>query len=142
MTRESGVNLFYQSVEARKRCCEVRKVEPLARALDGLDAWITGLRKGQAETRAAVAQVERDAHHGGIAKINPLAEWTWDEVWGYIRTHNVPYNALHDRGYPTIGCAPCTRAVTPGEALRAGRWWWEQDAVPKECGLHPAGGRI
>lgn len=138
MVRERGVNLFYGSVENRKFCCGVRKVEPLGRALAGLDAWITGLRRDQAATRTGVRKVEVDAEHGGITKVNPLADWTWERVWAYIRAHDVPYNALHDRGYPSIGCAPCTRAVGPGEDPRAGRWWWEQDPVAKECGLHPA----
>ena len=137
MVRAHGVNLFYASVENRKLCCGVRKVEPLGRALEGLDAWITGLRREQAATRGRVRKVEIDADHGGILKLNPLADWSWDRVWGYIRDHAVPYNALHDEGFPSIGCAPCTRAVRPGEDLRAGRWWWEQDAAAKECGLHP-----
>ncbi len=137
MVRAHGVNLFYASVENRKLCCGVRKVEPLGRALEGLDAWITGLRREQAVTRGRVRKVEIDADHGGILKLNPLADWSWDRVWGYIRDHAVPYNALHDAGFPSIGCAPCTRAVRPGEDLRAGRWWWEQDAAAKECGLHP-----
>ena len=137
MVRAHGVNLFYASVENRKLCCGVRKVEPLGRALEGLDAWITGLRREQAVTRGRVRKVEIDADHGGILKLNPLADWSWDRVWGYIREHAVPYNALHDEGFPSIGCAPCTRAVKPGEDLRAGRWWWEQDAAAKECGLHP-----
>jgi thioredoxin-dependent adenylylsulfate APS reductase len=135
MVREHGVNLFYQSIENRKRCCGVRKVEPLGRALHGLEAWITGLRREQAVTRTEVRKVEVDPDHGGIVKVNPLADWTWAEVWEYIRAHNVPYNALHDRGYPSIGCAPCTRAVAPGEDPRAGRWWWENPET-KECGLH------
>ena len=137
MVRAHGVNLFYASVENRKLCCGVRKVEPLDRALEGLDAWITGLRREQAVTRGRVRKVEIDADHGGIVKLNPLADWSWDRVWGYIRDRAVPYNALHDAGFPSIGCAPCTRAVRPGEDLRAGRWWWEQDAAAKECGLHP-----
>src|SRR5262245_28860964 len=137
MTREAGVNLFYRSVEARKRCCAVRKVEPPARALAGLDAWITGLRRDQSETRTEVQKVEIDDIHGGIVKLNPLADWTWDEIWSYIHARNIPYNALHDRGYPSIGCAPCTRAVAPGEDQRAGRWWWEDNHAAKECGLHP-----
>ena len=137
MVRAHGVNLFYASVENRKLCCGVRKVEPLDRALEGLDAWITGLRREQAVTRGRVRKVEIDADHGGILKLNPLADWSWDRVWGYIRDRAVPYNALHDAGFPSIGCAPCTRAVRPGEDLRAGRWWWEQDAAAKECGLHP-----
>lgn len=135
MVREHGVNLFYRSIENRKRCCGVRKVEPLARALQGLDGWITGLRRDQAVTRTKVRKVEIDADHGGIVKVNPLADWTWDRVWEYIRAHNIPYNVLHDQGYPSIGCAPCTRAVAPGEDPRAGRWWWENPET-KECGLH------
>ncbi len=137
MVREHGVNLFYASVPNRKLCCGVRKVEPLRRALHGLDAWITGLRREQAVTRGEVRKVEVDLQHDGILKLNPLADWTWDQVWAYIRAYEVPYNALHDQGFPSIGCAPCTRPVEPGEDLRAGRWWWEQDAAAKECGLHP-----
>jgi phosphoadenosine phosphosulfate reductase len=136
MVRERGMNLFYRSIENRKLCCGVRKVEPLQRALAGLDAWITGLRRDQAATRTGVGKVEVDTDHNGIIKINPLADWTWDRVWKYIRAHNVPYNVLHDLGYPSIGCAPCTRAVEPGEDPRAGRWWWEQNPAAKECGLH------
>lgn len=136
LVRERGVNLFYRSVEDRKRCCEARKVEPLGRALAGLDAWITGLRREQSVTRTEVRKVEVDPGHGGILKINPLADWTWDQVWAYIRARGAPYNVLHDRGYPSIGCAPCTRAVAPGEDLRSGRWWWERPET-KECGLHP-----
>lgn len=135
MVRERGVNLFYRSIEDRKLCCGVRKVEPLDRALQGLDAWITGLRREQAVTRTQVRKVEVDPDRGGMVKVNPLADWTWDQVWAYIRTYNVPYNALHDRGYPSIGCTPCTRAVQPGEDPRAGRWWWETPET-KECGLH------
>lgn len=135
MVRNHGVNLFYTSIENRKLCCHVRKVEPLGRALAGLDAWITGLRRDQAVTRTGVRKVEVDVERGGIIKANPLADWTSDQVWAYIRAHNVPYNGLHDRGYPSIGCAPCTRAVGPGEDPRAGRWWWENPET-KECGLH------
>ncbi len=135
MVREHGINLFYESIENRKRCCGVRKVEPLGRALDGLDAWITGLRREQAVTRTQVRKVEVDADHGGTVKVNPLADWTWDQVRSYIREHEVPYNALHDQGFPSIGCAPCTRSVKPGEDPRAGRWWWESPET-KECGLH------
>lgn len=135
MVREHGVNLFYASIENRKRCCGVRKVEPLGRALQGLDAWITGLRRDQAVTRAQVRKVEVDVEHGGLVKVNPLANWSWNQVWDYIRARRVPYNALHDRGYPSIGCAPCTRAVELGEDPRAGRWWWESPET-KECGLH------
>ncbi len=135
---EHGPNLFYRSIELRKLCCHVRKIEPLHRALEGLDAWITGLRREQASTRTAIGYVELDVANGNRVKINPLADWTWDDVWTYIHAHDVPYNALHDRGFPSIGCAPCTRAVRPGEDARAGRWWWEQPDQ-KECGLHPAG---
>jgi len=138
MVRERGLNLFYHSIENRKLCCGIRKVEPLNRALSGLSAWITGLRREQAVTRTKVKKVELDADHGGIVKINPLADWTWEKVWAYIRKHDVPYNVLHDHGYPSIGCAPCTRAIKPGEDFRAGRWWWEQPEQ-KECGLHVSG---
>lgn len=141
MVRQRGVNLFYRTVEDRKQCCGVRKVEPLGRALAGLDAWITGLRREQSVSRARVRKAEVDSDHGGIVKVNPLADWSGDQVWAYIRAHDVPYNALHDQGYPSIGCAPCTRPVGPGEDLRAGRWWWEQDPAAKECGLHPGGRR-
>lgn len=135
MVRERGLNCFYDSVENRKLCCGIRKVEPLNRALITVDAWMTGLRRGQAVTRTATPKVERDDAHGGLVKLNPLADWTDTQVWDYIRAHQVPYNALHDRGYPSIGCEPCTRAVKPGEDLRAGRWWWERPEQ-KECGLH------
>ncbi len=129
-----GPNGFYDSLEARKACCAVRKLEPLARALAGKRAWITGLRREQAVTRTQLPYQEYDATHG-VEKFNPLADWRLDEVWDYIHSHQVPYNALHDRHYPSIGCAPCTRAVTPGEDIRAGRWWWENPET-KECGLH------
>jgi phosphoadenosine phosphosulfate reductase len=134
MVAEHGMNLFYHSVENRKLCCGVRKMEPLRRALSGLDAWVTGLRREQSVTRTAVHKIEWDASNN-LVKVNPLVDWTQDAVWQYIRDHNVPYNALHDRGYPSIGCAPCTRAVQPGEHERAGRWWWEHPET-KECGLH------
>ena len=130
-----GVNPFYRSVALRLRCCEIRKVNPLNRALAGYDAWITGLRRTQNETRAGAAKVELDAAHGGIVKLNPLADWDYEKVWQYIRDNGVPYNRLYDQGYTSIGCAPCTRAIEPGEDLRAGRWWWE-DGVPSECGIH------
>jgi phosphoadenosine phosphosulfate reductase len=135
MVRVHGPNLFYNSVELRKMCCAVRKVEPLQRALKGLDAWMTGLRREQAVTRGAVRKVELDRAHGNIFKINPLIDWNHDDVWKYLRDNNVPYNRLHKQGYPSIGCAPCTRAVKPGEDPRAGRWWWENPET-KECGLH------
>lgn len=134
MVTERGANLFYHSIENRKLCCGVRKMEPLGRALAGLDAWITGLRREQSVTRTAVPKVEWDEGNG-LVKVNPLVEWSREDVWSYIREHNVPYNALHDRGYPSIGCGPCTRAVQPGEHERAGRWWWEHPET-KECGLH------
>ena len=129
-----GPNLFYESVEFRRECCRIRKVLPLARKLSTLTAWICGLRREQSVTRTAVAPVEWDTAFG-LYKINPLAEVTEAWVWEYIEAHSVPVNALHDRGYPSIGCAPCTRAVKPGEDVRAGRWWWE---IPehRECGLH------
>lgn len=129
-----GINGFYHSVEQRKACCEVRKLEPLRRALQGKQAWITGLRASQSVTRNALAVREFDEANG-LVKLNPLADWSEAEVWAYIALHQLPYNALHDRFYPSIGCAPCTRAITPGEDIRAGRWWWENPAT-KECGLH------
>jgi phosphoadenosine phosphosulfate reductase len=129
-----GLNAFYESVELRKACCHIRKVEPLARALSGRDAWITGLRRAQSVTRAELPAREFDAVHG-LVKFNPLADWSEDDVWSWIREREVPYNALHDRGYPSIGCEPCTRAIRPGEDVRAGRWWWEQKDS-KECGIH------
>jgi phosphoadenosine phosphosulfate reductase len=132
--RAHGINAFYESVELRKSCCHVRKVEPLRRALAGKKAWITGMRAQQSATREALA-VRAFDEGNGLEKFNPLADWSEQEVWAYIRLHEVPYNALHDRFYPSIGCAPCTRAVSIGEDIRAGRWWWE-DPASKECGLH------
>lgn len=129
-----GINAFYQSVELRKACCHMRKVEPLQRALHGKKAWITGMRAQQSTTRAALPVRQFDETHG-LEKFNPLYDWSEQEVWGYIRIHGVPYNALHDRFYPSIGCAPCTRAVALGEDIRAGRWWWE-NPDSRECGLH------
>jgi phosphoadenosine phosphosulfate reductase len=134
MVAAHGMNLFYRSIELRKQCCGVRKMEPLKRALSGLEAWMTGLRREQSVTRTGVSTIEWDEANQ-LIKFNPLVSWSGDEVWAYIRDHNVPYNALHDRGYPSIGCAPCTRAVQPGEAERAGRWWWE-NPDSRECGLH------
>ena len=130
----NGINAFYQSVDLRKACCGIRKVEPLKRALAGKAAWITGMRRQQAVTRANMPVQEHDADHG-LEKFNPLADWTEKEVWEYIRSNGVPYNALHDKHYPSIGCAPCTRSIAVGEDVRAGRWWWE-DESGKECGLH------
>lgn len=132
--RNHGINAFYDSVEMRKACCYVRKVEPLKRALAGKRAWITGMRAQQAATRTALATREYDEGNG-LEKFNPLADWTDKEVWTYIKENDVPYNALHDKFYPSIGCAPCTRAISPGEDIRAGRWWWESPES-KECGLH------
>jgi phosphoadenosine phosphosulfate reductase len=140
MVHSKGVNLFYHSAEDRKACCRVRKVIPLRRKLASLDAWITGLRREQAVTRQEVQTAEWDEANG-LVKINPLADWTADQVWDYIRRNDVPYNALHDRGYPSIGCAPCTRAVAPDEDVRSGRWWWEEPRH-KECGLHVVDGQL
>lgn len=135
LEREKGFYSFRQSVENRKECCGIRKVEPLNRALAGQDAWITGLRREQAVTRTVLPKVEPDAAHGGMAKLNPIADWTTQQVWDTIREHQVPYNRLHDLNFPSIGCSPCTRAIRPGEDIRAGRWWWEMPEH-KECGLH------
>ena len=132
-----GPNLFYRSVPLRLRCCETRKVRPLGRVLRDLDAWVTGLRRDQWSTRARIGQVERDMEHGGIIKLNPLANWSEEQVWAYVRANDVPCHPLYQRGYRSIGCAPCTRPVGPGESQRAGRWWWEGSA-PKECGMHCA----
>ena len=134
MIGEDGPNLFYRSVELRKRCCHVRKVEPLRRALAGRRAWITGLRRAQSVTRAQLEVVEWDEQNE-LYKISPLADWSEEDVWAYIHENGVPYNALHDRGFPSIGCAPCTRAVAPGDDPRSGRWWWERPEH-RECGLH------
>jgi phosphoadenosine phosphosulfate reductase len=131
---QNGVNGFYDSVENRKGCCHIRKVEPLKRALMGKRAWLTGIRRDQAVTRASLEVSAFDADHG-LQKFNPLLEWTNAEVWEYLKQNDVPYNKLHDQFYPSIGCAPCTRAVTPGEDIRSGRWWWE-NPENKECGLH------
>jgi phosphoadenosine phosphosulfate reductase len=132
---EKGVFSFKGSLENRKECCFIRKVEPLGRAIAGLDAWITGMRRDESVTRGSLAKVEKDAAHGGILKINPLADWTSEDVRAYLRKHRLPYNRLLDRGYPSIGCACCTRAIEPGDDPRAGRWWWERPEH-KECGLH------
>ena len=134
LLREKGPNSFYESVENRKLCCAIRKTHPLKRALANCQAWITGLRHEQSPNRADVPTIEWDDAHQRI-KLNPLANWTNDNVWDYINTHDVPFNYLHKKGYPSIGCAPCTRAITPGEDFRAGRWWWESDRTT-ECGLH------
>lgn len=134
MMAEGGINLFYDSIEKRRECCHVRKIEPLKRAFEGLDVWICGLRRDQSVTRADIQAVEWDSGNN-ILKINPLVEWSEAQTWDYIHKHGVPYNKLHDKGFPSIGCQPCTRAVEPGEDIRAGRWWWE-NPEQKECGLH------
>jgi phosphoadenosine phosphosulfate reductase len=136
MVQEKGLNLFYDSVDNRKLCCKVRKIHPINRMLNTLDGWITGLRRDQSETRTSVSFFEIDHQHNGILKINPIVDWTWDDIWNYIKTNNIPYNELLDKGYPSIGCQPCTRPIKPGESIRSGRWWWEQDGTHKECGLH------
>jgi len=134
MVNEKGINLFYQSVENRKECCRIRKVEPLKRAFHGLDVWICGLRRDQSATRTNNQLVEWDESNG-LIKLNPLINWSEQDVWNYIKAHGVPYNPLHDKGFPSIGCQPCTRAIEPGEDIRAGRWWWEHPET-RECGLH------
>ncbi len=134
MVNEKGINLFYYSVENRKRCCNIRKTEPLQRALKGHEIWITGLRREQSPTRHDLHLIEWDETNK-IIKVNPLLEWSESQVWDYISTHDIPYNSLHDKGYPSLGCKPCTRAIMEGEDVRAGRWWWEQPET-KECGLH------
>jgi len=130
---QNGPNAFYKSVAQRQQCCHIRKVEPLQRALAGKKSWITGLRREQSAARQTLERQAWDEANG-LTKINPLLDWTNDDVWAYIKAYSVPYNALHDIGYPSIGCAPCTRAVRPGEDIRSGRWWWETSS--KECGLH------
>ncbi len=135
MVAEHGFNLFYRGKDNRVTCCHVRKVEPLERALASVSAWVTGLRRDQGMERGKTAIVEWDHAHSNY-KVNPLANWSFDQVWQYVKENSVPYNVLHDQGYPSIGCAPCTRAVEPGEDPRAGRWWWETDPDAKECGLH------
>jgi phosphoadenosine phosphosulfate reductase len=137
MVGKHGPNLFRQSVEQRLLCCQVRKVLPLTKHLASLDAWITGLRRDQWATRTNIRKVEIDHDHGAIVKLNPLAEWTEEEVWDYVRERDLPVHPLYAQGYTSIGCAPCTRAIRAGEAGRAGRWWWETNA-PKECGIHCA----
>ncbi len=132
-----GPNLFFKSVENRLLCCNVRKVQPLTRALADLDAWVTGLRRDQWASRSDIRKIEIDHDHGAIVKLNPLAEWQEDEVWDYLRENEVPTHPLYEQGYTSIGCAPCTKPVAKGQPVRAGRWWWETDA-PKECGMHCA----
>ena len=140
MTRRHGPAPYYSSVELRKLCCHVRKVAVLRRRLAGLEAWVCGLRREQSVTREGVEVVEWDGGNR-LIKVNPLADWTLERTWQYIREHDVPYNALHDENYPSIGCLPCTRAVLPGQDIRSGRWWWEEPEQ-KECGLHVVDGRL
>ncbi len=140
MVNEKGINLFYGSIENRKLCCNIRKIDPLKRAMMDADVWVTGLRKVQSITRVFTEVVEYDYLNGKI-KINPLLEWTEEDIWSYIRNNDVPYNKLHDRGFPSIGCEPCTRAIKDGEDIRAGRWWWETPEQ-KECGLHRRNGQL
>ena len=130
--RKNGEEAMYQSIELRKACCDIRKMEPLARALAGHDGWITGLRREQSSARAEVGEIVQEPER---IKVSPIVEWTWGDVWHFIATHQLDYNALHDQFFPSIGCAPCTRAISVGEDFRAGRWWWEQESA-KECGLH------
>jgi phosphoadenosine phosphosulfate reductase len=134
LVKTKGVNLFYESVELRKACCQVRKLEPLKRAFQGLEVWICGLRRDQSVTRNDMQMVEWDEGNQ-LIKLNPLINFSEEEVWSYIKKNTVPYNTLHDKGFPSIGCQPCTRAIQPGEEIRAGRWWWE-NPDQKECGLH------
>ncbi|OLD40908.1 MAG: phosphoadenosine phosphosulfate reductase [Thaumarchaeota archaeon 13_1_40CM_2_39_4] len=135
MVRVNGMNLFYHSIGNRKLCCGIRKVHPLNRMLSTLDGWITGLRADQTEVRSNANKLEIDSQHNDIIKVNPIINWAWEQTWDYVKKNNVPYNKLHDKGFPSIGCEPCTRAIKSGEPLRAGRWWWESDPQ-KECGLH------
>ncbi len=135
MVKEKGINLFYESIENRKQCCYVRKIEPLHRAMKGLKMWITGLRKEQSSTRENGKLIEVDENNNGLLKLNPLISWSEKQVWDYIEKYNIPFNELHKKGFPSVGCQPCTRAVKPGEDMRAGRWWWEMEGH-KECGLH------
>lgn len=134
MVKAEGVNLFYAGIDQRKQCCNIRKMEPLKRAFNGLEVWICGLRREQSITRKEMQLVEWDENNQ-LIKLNPLINFTEQEVWDYIKANNVPYNKLHDKGFPSIGCQPCTRAIEPGEDVRAGRWWWE-NPEHKECGLH------
>ena len=135
MVGEGGLNLFYESVEKRELCCRVRKVEPLNRFLSGLDAWVTGLRRDQSSARGKTAKIEIDRAHAGIAKLNPIADWSREQVLDYVKEHAVPINRLHAEGYPSVGCEPCSRAIGPGDDPRSGRWWWEESDL-KECGIH------
>jgi len=134
MVNTKGINLFYESIQNRKLCCHIRKIEPLKRAIGDIDFWISGLRREQSVTREDLALIEWDGLNKKV-KVNPLIDWRSDDMWDYIRQNNIPYNPMHDRGFPSIGCQPCTKAIEPGEDIRAGRWWWENPEM-KECGLH------
>ncbi|NLD38932.1 MAG: phosphoadenylyl-sulfate reductase [Desulfatiglans sp.] len=140
MVGKHGPNLFYKCIENRKLCCNIRKLKPLGRVLSTLDVWVTGLRRSQSTTRSEIEKIEWDEGNG-LIKLNPLADWSEKEVWGYIKKHEIPYNRLHDRGFPSIGCEPCTKAIEPGDDIRAGRWWWESPEQ-KECGLHIVDGKL
>jgi phosphoadenosine phosphosulfate reductase len=135
MVQAKGMNLFYESIENRQLCCRLRKVEPLNRYLATLDAWVAGLRRDQGVTREDTAKVQFDNQHGGIVKVNPIADWTHEQVLAYVRKHDVPINRLHAEGYPSVGCDPCSRAIAAGDDPRAGRWWWERPET-RECGIH------
>lgn len=135
MVRQKGMNLFYESLENRQLCCQIRKVEPMRRYLADLDAYVTGVRRDQNVTRSETPKVHIDEANGGLVKVNAIADWTSDDVWQYVRRHEIPTNRLHGAGYPSVGCEPCTRAVGPGDDPRSGRWWWESPET-KECGLH------
>jgi len=135
MVSDNGLNLFYESVEKRELCCRIRKVEPLSRFLSTLDAWVTGLRRDQTSARAKTPKIEIDQAHAGIVKLNPIADWSHEQVLDYVREQEVPINHLHGEGYPSVGCDPCSRAIGPGDDLRSGRWWWENSDL-KECGIH------
>ena len=135
MVQAKGMNLFYESIENRQLCCRLRKVEPLNRYLATLDAWVAGLRRDQGVTREDTAKVQFDSQHGGIVKVNPIADWTHAQVLAYVRKHDVPINRLHAEGYPSVGCDPCSRAIAAGDDPRAGRWWWESPET-RECGIH------
>ena len=134
MVKDKGINLFYESVENRQLCCQIRKIEPLRRALNGMKIWISGVRKEQSVTRQEFELIDWDESHK-VIKLLPLVDWTESQVWDYLKEKKIPYNELHDKGFPSIGCLPCTRAIKPGESLRSGRWWWELPEN-KECGLH------
>lgn len=135
MVKQKGMNLFYESVENRELCCKIRKVNPMNKMLATLDGWITGLRREQTANRSNITIFELDHKHDNILKINPIIDWTWQQIQDYIKDNQLPYNSLLDQGYSSIGCEPCTRAIKPGEDIRAGRWWWETEGN-KECGLH------